>query len=351
MSFGGPGNPYQPQWPPNGGPYPPQQPPPPGNGPYVPPQPNPYPDPYPNPYPYVPPQPRPAGLFATFRHGEWPPLRVLLRGGRDRIAPTTWALLLLPCFWMVVYPLMITYVFARSARSRAHRVFPPRLRRRYDDPAVVRIQKARAWSALAMSGLLLAVYGKPEDIGQAQEQFTMRLFVTPVLLLLSTPVVIWLLYRWASSDLRTHMRRHVRAAVRSTLWFLGAVAAVGLTGWGAIAFGQDPAAPTPESAADLPWLSLAFIAPFLWLLCFLAFAVGPAVRTGFNTAEVHGALPALLTCVLVWEFALLSLPLGMPPGPPAVSVLAFLGGPLSVTAVAWWEMRRLRDRFGVRLRG
>ncbi|WP_265584736.1 hypothetical protein [Streptomyces justiciae] len=37
--------------------------------------------------------------------------------------------------------------------------------------------------------------------------------------------------------------------------------------------------------------------------------------------------------------------------PPLISRLAFLGGPASVTALAWWEIRRPRTRHGVLLRG
>lgn len=66
---------------------------------------------------------------------------------------------------------------------------------------------------------------------------------------------------------------------------------------------------------------------------------------------MHAALPALLTGLLVWEFAAISPATGgMPPGPPLIQILALLGGPASVTAVAWWEIGRLRDRHGVRLR-
>ncbi|WP_327321053.1 hypothetical protein [Streptomyces sp. NBC_01235] len=40
-----------------------------------------------------------------------------------------------------------------------------------------------------------------------------------------------------------------------------------------------------------------------------------------------------------------------PPGPPLVQVCSESGGPASVTAVVWWEARRLRSRYGVSLRG
>ncbi|WP_409236635.1 hypothetical protein [Streptomyces sp. PA5.6] len=39
----------------------------------------------------------------------------------------------------------------------------------------------------------------------------------------------------------------------------------------------------------------------IWMLPFLAFASAYAARYAFNTANVHAALPAALTVVLVWE--------------------------------------------------
>lgn len=336
MSFGGPHNPYQP-------PYPP----PPNTGPYIPPQP--YPNPYPHP-PYVP-QPRPYvspwGTLGGLRGAEWPPLRDLLRGGRPRIHGCVWAFLLVPCTWFVVPSLMVGYVFARSARVRAHRLFPPRAHRLHDDPQVTRLQKARALSAALMTLALLVVYGKPEDFGEAQEQYMMRLVVTPPLLLLSAPVVIAVLFRWASPHLRPHMGQRVRAAGKAALWYIGAVTAVPLIMVGIVMLERESA-----TTADFPWPTVALMVPLVWLLFFLVFATGPAVRSGFNAADVHAALPALLTGVLVWEFALISLAAGgLPPGPPLVQFLAFLCGPASVCAVAWWEIHRLRSRHGVRLRG
>jgi hypothetical protein len=289
-------------------------------------------------------------MLQDLRGAEWPPLRVLLRGGQPRIHGCVWAAVLLPCFWFVVWPLMAGYVFARSARSRAHRLFPPHAHRHHGDPHVARIQKARALTAVVMSVALLAVYGKPEDVGQAQQQYVMRLVVTPPLLLLSAPVVIAVLFRWASADTRAHMRARVRAAVKAVLWYVGAVAATPLVVAGIVLVQRDRISTTTASTA-VPWQTVVLMVPFFWLLFFLFFATGPAVRSGFNSAAVHAALPALLTGLLVWEFALISLAAGgWPPGPPLISVLAFLGGPASVTAVAWWEIRRLRERHGVRLR-
>lgn len=361
MSFGGPTNPYQPPWPPNGGPYPPPPatgpyvPPQPGPAPYGPPQPQPYPPqpyPQPQPYPYVP-QGRPGswGLgWGGLRGAEWPSVRELLRQGQGRISGCMWLVLLAPCTWFTVVPLVACYSFARSARIRAHRLFPPHAHRAVDDRQVVRVQKARAWIAAVMSLLLLAVYGTPEDAVEARELYIMRLAVTPPLLLLSAPVVIAVLFRWASAQTRSAMRVRVRAALRSAGWYVGAVTALPLLGGAIVLLGRKQEASSGSPGAA-PWLIIAAALPLVWLLFFLGFATGPAIRTGFNTAAVHAALPALLTGTLVWEFAVLSLLAGgLPPGPPVIQILAVLGGPASVTAVAWWEIRRLRALHGVTLR-
>ncbi|MBG0851417.1 hypothetical protein I2W78_06050 [Streptomyces spinoverrucosus] len=282
------------------------------------------------------------------RGAEWPPLRELLRAGRPRIHGCVWALVLFPCTWFVIPPLLLCYSFARSARLRAHRLFPVNGHRRFDDPQVWRVQKARAWTAAVMSVLLLLVYGKPEDFGEAQQQYMLRLAVTPPLLLVSAPVVIAVLFRVASAAARAEMRSRVRAAGRSALWYVGAVTAVPLCLVGLTLADQETGTPDPWYSTVVTW---ALALPMVWLLFFLGFATGPAIRSGFNAADVHAALPALLTGVLVWEFAAISLAAGgTPPGPPLIQVLALLGGPASVTAVAWWEIGRLRDRYGVRLR-
>ncbi|MER6345893.1 hypothetical protein ACWC10_07725 [Streptomyces sp. NPDC001595] len=354
MSFGGP-DPYQPSWPPGGGPYPP----PPQPGPYVPPQPGPPPHhPYgPPPYgpyhpygPYVPP-PR-TSLWRRLRDDEWPTLGELLRRARGRgNAGCAWALLTVPCFWGVTLPLLAGYPLARSARNRARRIFPAQGHRRIDDPEVRRVQKARAWTATVMSFLILTVYGTPGDMAEAQEQYLLRLAITPWLLLLSAPLVVALLYRWAAAHTRLEMRRRLRLAGRSALWYLGVVTSLPLAGLGAGAVVRFTDGVSGAGQVLVALLVFALFGVLVWAACFLLFATGSAVRGAFNTAEVHAALPALLTGFLVWEFTAISLATGgIPPGPPLVQICALLGGPASVTAVAWWEIRRLRTRYGVVLR-
>ncbi len=326
MSFGG-RDPYQPPWPPpDGGPYPPQPP-------RVPPY-----SPYGPPPPYVP----PPTLVRRMREDEWPPLREFLSG--LRLHGCLWAMAAM-CAWPMVVGLLVGYPLARSARRPARRIFPSRSRHRPLDDDVTRVQRRRAWTATLMSLLILAVYGKPEDVDQAQQQFMMRLTVTPWLLLLSAPVVVAALFRWSSPDARRAMRAPLRTSGKSALWYVGAFTAVPLLG-GAVYYTRTHL----ERDMSL-WAPLALLVPLLWVLLFIVFATGPAVRSAFNTVDVHPALPALLTGALVWEFSAINLAVGgLPPGPPLVQLAALVGGPASVTAVAWWEIHRLRVRHGVRLR-
>ncbi|MFF7390674.1 hypothetical protein ACFZAE_19815 [Streptomyces scabiei] len=276
------------------------------------------------------------------REDEWPPLREFLSG--LRLHGCLWVLAAM-CAWPMVVGLLVGYPLARSARRPARRIFPSRPRHRPLDDDVTRLQRRRAWTATAMSLLILAVYGKPEDVDQAQQQFMMRLTISPWLLLLSAPVVVAALFRWSSPDARRAMRAPLSTAGKSALWYVGAFTAVPLL-CGAIYYTRVHLAPDMNL-----WAPLALLVPLLWVLLFIVFATGPAVRSAFNTVDVHAALPALLTGALVWEFSAINLAVGgLPPGPPVVQLAALVGGPASVTAVAWWEIRRLRTRHGVRLR-
>ncbi|WNZ07690.1 hypothetical protein [Streptomyces sp. 11x1] len=276
------------------------------------------------------------------REDEWPPLREFLSG--LRLHGCLWVLAAM-CAWPMVVGLLVGYPLARSARRPARRIFPSRSRHRPPDDDVTRLQRRRAWTATLMSLLILAVYGKPEDVDQAQQQFMMRLTISPWLLLLSAPVVVAALFRWSSPDARRAMRAPLRTAGRSAVWYVGAFTTVPLL-CGAIYYTRVHLAPDMNL-----WSPLALLVPLLWVLLFIVFATGPAVRSAFNTVDVHPALPALLTGALVWEFSAINLAVGgLPPGPPPVQLAALVGGPASVTAVAWWEIRRLRTRHGVRLR-
>ncbi|WP_405388507.1 hypothetical protein OG596_11385 [Streptomyces sp. NBC_01102] len=242
---------------------------------------------------------------------------------------------------------VLLYPLARSARLQAHRRFPPYVYRRILDPHVVRVQKIRAWAALVASSLILVVYGTETDLWEAQQQLMLRIAGTPWLLLLTAPAVILVLFRLAPPSARPDMRSNLRPAVRSALQYIAAFTAAPLL-FAVVAFVGE----SLESYWFAPFITFVPLALVLWMVFFVLFASATLVRTVFGTSEVHAALPALLTGVLVWELAAVNLVIaGMPPGPPFIQVCALIGGPASVSAVAWWEIDRLRTRHGVTLRG
>ncbi|TLQ39408.1 hypothetical protein [Streptomyces marianii] len=72
----------------------------------------------------------------------------------------------------------------------------------------------------------------------------------------------------------------------------------------------------------------------------------------FRTGDVHEILPPLLSPLLVWVMFGFQLADGPPvAAPEQVQLLFLVGPPLSVTLLSLWELRRLRTRFGITIRG
>ncbi|MEV6261155.1 hypothetical protein AB0M42_10440 [Streptomyces sp. NPDC051784] len=247
--------------------------------------------------------------------------------------------------------LVLAYPLARSARSQAHRKFPPHARGRMLDPQVTRVQNVRAWAAVTVTLLILVVYGTAADFTELQGQYMLRTALTPLVLLLTAPLVIMTLFRLAPPAARPVMRERLRPVMRSALWYFGGFVCLPLL-MSLVVSVDVTTGMYVDSGLFSPLLTMVLFAPVLWLGFFMFFATSAVVRTLFGTSEVHAALPALLTGALVWVLAGVSLAVsGMPPGPPLVQLCAVLGGPLSVSAVAWWEIYRLRTLHGVTLRG
>ncbi|WP_338058264.1 hypothetical protein [Streptomyces roseifaciens] len=277
----------------------------------------------------------------------------MLKGRREHMRPGVLLVLLLPFLWWLTLPLLVGYQLARTSRRMARRIFPVRPEGYIEDPEALRVQRVRAWVALVVSGVLLAAFGDWQDVWEAQRQLLEGVLFAPWLALLSAVAVVAPLFWAARPETRRAMRTQLWPAGRSALWYFGAWVLVPLL-FMAAAKGMGL---LPSSANGLFGLllrvSVLFVcwAPFWWVIFFLCFASGPALRHAFNLSAVHAALPALVTTVLVWALALRGLSSGgLPPGPVPLGVCAFLGGPASVTALAWWEIHRLRQRHGVRLR-
>lgn len=99
---------------------------------------------------------------------------------------------------------------------------------------------------------------------------------------------------------------------------------------------------------------------FLLLVCVVMAGMGALSALGaawyslsscFRLGDVHELLPALVSPTLVWALFVMNCLDGPDvAAPPLVLYTFLLGGPLSVTALSVWEIRRLRHRYGVTMR-
>ncbi|MEU4954095.1 hypothetical protein [Streptomyces lavendulae] len=88
------------------------------------------------------------------------------------------------------------------------------------------------------------------------------------------------------------------------------------------------------------------VAAVLFTLAALVIGLNGCFRTG----DVHELMPALLSPLLVWSLFGFQLFDGPDVSAPPEVLWAFmLGGPVSVTALSLWEVRRLRSRYGITL--
>lgn len=284
-----------------------------GPDPYGPPPAGPYPPPHPQPYPYpLPPQP--------------------VRRGRSG------------CALFFVSPLI---PFIRSARRRAEAIFNQPGAGRVADPLVRKVQLGRAMAGAAASLLLIYTYGAEDGWSGVANDGVVKLILAPLLLIFTGPLVVLGFIRYAPAAQRRVLRSRLRAPLKAVAWYVGILAGVGLVlAGGTLLLKQN------HGTLVNGLVALALLIGLAWLLPFLLFASAYAARYAFNTSNVHAALPAALTVVLVWELMIFSVALegGLPYGPPAAQWSAVLGGPLSVTAVALWELHRMRTRHGVRVR-
>ncbi|MEC4015464.1 hypothetical protein [Streptomyces sp. H27-D2] len=97
--------------------------------------------------------------------------------------------------------------------------------------------------------------------------------------------------------------------------------------------------------------ALACVVILVVAVCFTLAAAIAGMNSCFRAGDVHELLPALLSPLLVWSLFGLQLFDGADVAAPPAVIYAFsLGGPLSVSALSVWEVRRLRNRHGVTLR-
>ncbi|MFI0816479.1 hypothetical protein ACH4TX_19700 [Streptomyces sp. NPDC021098] len=248
--------------------------------------------------------------------------------------------------WWLFSPLI---PLVRSANRVAKRLFDKEGGGRVRDQLVERVQLARSVLGVLATVALVYVYGADGGWSGAATDGAANLFLTPFLLLLAGPLVVFGFILYAPSHRRPELRSRLGGPLKTVGWY---VLTLGAFGAFAYVVGQTTLLHGLHGVT-LFAVGLPLMVGLPWALVFLFLASAYVARSAFNTAYVHAALPPVLTGVLVWLIAIFTvLPDGLPDnGPLAAQLCAVFGGPLSVTALSLWELRRLRTHHGVTIRG
>lgn len=227
------------------------------------------------------------------------------------------------------------------------RVFKPSRADRVQDPVIRKIQIIRTVVGLAVAIWTLEFYDVANGADAVLDDRMNQAKSTFILLVASLPLVVAGFVAAARPPNRRMLLRRVGGPVAALFVLLIIFTVPRLL----TANGYDP---NDHLTADLTGvLTVVMAFWFLLSLCpFVLYGLAQSLVHVFRTADIHETVPPVLTILLVWELALFDLARGAYESAPfAARTVLTLGPPLAVTAVAMWELRRLRTRHGVTLRG
>ncbi|WLQ52854.1 hypothetical protein P8A21_37570 [Streptomyces poriferorum] len=226
-------------------------------------------------------------------------------------------------------------------------VFTPSRPDRVNDPVVKRVQVVRTVVGLIAVTWMLLSYGAAPDADAVVDDRFGQIRTTLIALGVTFPVAVAVFIMAARPP---HRRLFLRRAAKPAGALLALVTTLAvprlITGLGYVDENTDWTASAGRVA-----LLFALGAFLLWLAPFALYGIAQALVHVFRTADLHETVPPLLATLLVWEVALFDVFRGAYEGVPlGVRVVFLLGAPLTVTAAAMWELRRLRTRHGITLR-
>ncbi|MFE6847183.1 hypothetical protein [Streptomyces sp. NPDC057686] len=213
------------------------------------------------------------------------------------------------------------------------------------DPEVRKLQLWRtALGLVAWVGLMITYNAvvSADDVKAVADDRLDQSWSSVLVLVCTFPVVVGAFVAAARGGLR---RVYLRRALRS----LGAVVAI-MASMGTSALAMAPESAGLRDAVGLPGKIVIGVL-CLWSIGFALYGIGLSLVHVFRTADIHEVVPPILAGILVWEMALLDVVTGAYPQVPAGARAVFiLGAPLTVTALSWWEMHRLRRHHGLTVR-
>ncbi|MER6526325.1 hypothetical protein [Streptomyces sp. NPDC001508] len=235
----------------------------------------------------------------------------------------------------------------RNPLYAAQRVFRPSRPDRVEDATVGRLQLWRTVLGVAAWVWLTVTYGLISDTGDVEAALSNRFdqsWINVLVLIGTFPVVVGVFVAAAQGPVR---RLYVRRALRSLASIIALVAAMATF---PLAMAPDPVTKGFRDVIGVPGkIVLALMC--LWSLGFALYGIGLALVHVLRTADIHELVPPILALVLSWELALLDVITGAYADVPLFARGVFMmGAPVTVTALSFWEMHRLRHRHGLSLR-
>ncbi|MFE2266790.1 hypothetical protein [Streptomyces griseosporeus] len=215
----------------------------------------------------------------------------------------------------------------------ARAVFHPRWIPESLDPTVEQLKRIRViGGAVAALGVYTFVEGGfafDEMLDNAVTASVVLFFLTP----LTVGVMLWV---WRRTGTVRQLKGPLFNALKLLMLFIGAILSTVLLFRIYGLFGL------------LAQLVLTLVA--LWMAVFVIAGAVKLSGNFFGTAVVHRCLPPLLATVTTWLMAIPDLLTGDLHGLSlTMGVVFILGAPVTVTAISVLEMRRLRQRYGIRL--
>ncbi|GHF88907.1 hypothetical protein [Streptomyces griseosporeus] len=215
----------------------------------------------------------------------------------------------------------------------ARAVFHPRWIPESLDPTVEQLKRIRViGGAVAALGVYTFVEGGfafDEMLDNAVTASVVLFFLTP----LTVGVMLWV---WRRTGTVRQLKGPLFNALKLLMLFIGAILSTVLLFRIYGAFGL------------LAQLVLTLVG--LWMAVFVIAGAVKLSGNFFGTAVVHRCLPPLLATVTTWLMAIPDLVTGDLHGLSlTMGVVFILGAPVTVTAISVLEMRRLRQRYGIRL--
>ncbi len=250
-------------------------------------------------------------------------------------------------FWSIPSPFTLATTVA--APSRPDRV---------EDPVVTGLQRARTAVGLIATLWLLMAY----PLAEGGEQFVMGkvedLLVGSGLTLAVGAAAVTTFIIAARSPLG----RRYAARLAGPLCSLAGIALGAGGSWLMVKMLKGEIISTADVGYHGFLIGLLVLLLFFvgWLICVVALvfavlftlaALVYGLNSCFRLGDVHELLPPWISPLLIWSLFALGLFDGPDVAAPPVVLYTFLlGGPVSVTALSVWEVRRLRARHGVTLR-